>query len=102
VELFVPSWIPSISSVQYASTPASWFGVSAAQLSLIFSGLGASAPLDPAVYAVVAATLLAVAGLTCILPAYRASRLGRSLEDAEAYASHLFEVSLQDGFVRAL
>jgi hypothetical protein len=30
------------------------------------------------------------------------SRLGRSLEDAEAYASHLFEVSLQDGFVRAL
>jgi hypothetical protein len=30
------------------------------------------------------------------------SRLGRSLEDAEAYASHLLEVSLQDGFVRAL
>jgi hypothetical protein len=26
------------------------------------------------------------------------SRLGRSLEEAEAYARHLFEVSLQDGF----
>jgi uncharacterized protein (DUF1501 family) len=34
-------WIPSISSVQYASTLASWFGVSAAQLSLIFPALGA-------------------------------------------------------------
>jgi predicted permease len=32
-------------------------------------------PLDPVVYAVVAATLLAVAGLACILPAWRASRL---------------------------
>jgi ABC-type antimicrobial peptide transport system permease subunit len=32
-------------------------------------------PLDPAVYAAVAATLLAVAGLACILPAWRASRL---------------------------
>jgi uncharacterized protein (DUF1501 family) len=34
-------WIPSTSSVQYASTLATWFGVSAAQLSLIFPGLGA-------------------------------------------------------------
>jgi predicted permease len=32
-------------------------------------------PLDPVVYAAVAATLLAVAGLACILPAWRASRL---------------------------
>jgi ABC-type antimicrobial peptide transport system permease subunit len=32
-------------------------------------------PLDPVVYAAVAATLLAVAGSACILPAWRASRL---------------------------
>jgi predicted permease len=32
-------------------------------------------PLDPAVYAAVAATLLAVAALACIVPAWRASRL---------------------------
>ena len=32
-------------------------------------------PFDPAVYAAVAATLLAVAALACILPAWRASRL---------------------------
>ena len=30
------------------------------------------------------------------------SRLGRSLEEAEAYATYLFEVSLRNGFVRAL
>jgi hypothetical protein len=30
------------------------------------------------------------------------SRRGHSLEDAEAYASHLLDASLQDGFVRAL
>jgi hypothetical protein len=30
------------------------------------------------------------------------SKLRHSLEDAEAYASHLLEVSLQDGFIRAL
>jgi hypothetical protein len=30
------------------------------------------------------------------------SRQGHSLEDAEAYASHLLDASLQDGFVRAL
>jgi uncharacterized protein (DUF1501 family) len=34
-------WIPSISSVQYAATLASWFGVSPAQLSTIFPNLGA-------------------------------------------------------------
>jgi ABC-type lipoprotein release transport system permease subunit len=32
-------------------------------------------PLDPAVYAAVAATLLAVAAFACIVPAWRASRL---------------------------
>jgi predicted permease len=32
-------------------------------------------PLDPLVYAAVAVTLLAVAGLACLLPAWRASRL---------------------------
>jgi uncharacterized protein (DUF1501 family) len=34
-------WIPSTGSVQYAATLASWFGVSAAQLSSIFPSLGA-------------------------------------------------------------
>jgi hypothetical protein len=29
-------------------------------------------------------------------------RRGRSLEDAEAYASHLLDASLEDGFVRVL
>jgi uncharacterized protein (DUF1501 family) len=33
-------WIPSTSSVQYASTLASWFGVGASQLSSIFPSLG--------------------------------------------------------------
>jgi putative ABC transport system permease protein len=32
-------------------------------------------PLDPAIFAAVAATLLAVAGFACIVPAWRASRL---------------------------
>jgi uncharacterized protein (DUF1501 family) len=34
-------WIPSTSSVQYASTLASWFGVNASQLTSIFPSLGA-------------------------------------------------------------
>jgi uncharacterized protein (DUF1501 family) len=34
-------WIPSTSTVQYAATLASWFGVSAAQMNLIFPSLGA-------------------------------------------------------------
>ncbi len=34
-------WIPSTGSVQYAATLASWFGVSAAQLSSIFPNLAA-------------------------------------------------------------
>jgi uncharacterized protein (DUF1501 family) len=33
-------WIPSTGSVQYAATLASWFGVSASQLSTIFPNLG--------------------------------------------------------------
>ena len=32
-------------------------------------------PLDPAVYAVVATTLVAVAAFACIIPSWRASRL---------------------------
>jgi ABC-type antimicrobial peptide transport system permease subunit len=32
-------------------------------------------PLDPAVFAAVSATLLAVAGFACLVPAWRASRL---------------------------
>jgi putative ABC transport system permease protein len=32
-------------------------------------------PLDPAVFTVVAASLLAVAALACVVPAWRASRL---------------------------
>ncbi len=34
-------WIPSTSTVQYAATLASWFGVNASQLSQIFPSLGA-------------------------------------------------------------
>jgi putative ABC transport system permease protein len=32
-------------------------------------------PFDPAVFAAVSATLLAVAALACVVPAWRASRL---------------------------
>ena len=32
-------------------------------------------PLDPEVFVAVAATLLAAAGLACVVPAWRASRL---------------------------
>jgi len=42
---------------------------------LIQSMLYGTRPLDPAIFAVVAATLLAVAALACLLPAWRASRL---------------------------
>ena len=34
-------WIPSTGTVQYAATLASWFGVSSAQLNMIFPSLGA-------------------------------------------------------------
>ena len=42
---------------------------------LIRSMLYATQPLDPAVFAVVAATLLLVAAMACMVPAWRASRL---------------------------
>jgi predicted permease len=48
---------------------------SAAAVRLIASILYQTEPLDPAVFASVAALLLAVAILACILPAWRASRL---------------------------
>jgi putative ABC transport system permease protein len=48
---------------------------SAATVRLIQSMLYDTHPLDPAVFAGVAATLLLVAALACIVPAWRASRL---------------------------
>jgi putative ABC transport system permease protein len=48
---------------------------SAAAARLIRSMLYATQPLDPAVFAAVAATLLLVAALACLVPAWRASRL---------------------------
>ena len=48
---------------------------SAAVVRLIRSMLYETSPLDPAVFAAVAAILIAVAGLACMLPAWRASRL---------------------------
>jgi putative ABC transport system permease protein len=42
---------------------------------LIQSMLYGTSPLDPAVFASVAATLLAVAALACLLPAWKASRI---------------------------
>jgi len=53
------------------------FGLAAsvAAVRLVQSMLYKTEPLDPAVFATVAATLLAVAALACLLPAWRASRL---------------------------
>src|SRR6185312_5335505 len=48
---------------------------SAAAVRLIQSMLYETPPLDPAIYAAVAATLLAVAALSCLVPAWRASRI---------------------------
>jgi putative ABC transport system permease protein len=48
---------------------------SAGVVRLIRSMLYETSPLDPAVFAAVAATLLLVAALACMLPAWRASRL---------------------------
>jgi predicted permease len=48
---------------------------SAGVVRLIRSMLYETSPLDPSVFAVVAMTLLVVAALACILPAWRASRL---------------------------
>ena len=48
---------------------------SAGVVRLIRSMLYDTRPLDPAVFAAVAAALLLVAGMACVLPAWRASRL---------------------------
>jgi predicted permease len=48
---------------------------SAGAVRLIQSMLYGTRPLDPAIFAAVAATLLVVAGVACIVPAWRASRL---------------------------
>ena len=48
---------------------------SAGAVRLIGSMLYGTKPLDPAVFAVVAATLLVVAALACVVPAWRASRI---------------------------
>jgi predicted permease len=48
---------------------------SAATVDLIKSMLYQTAPIDPAVFAMVAITLLCVAVIACLLPAWRASRL---------------------------
>jgi predicted permease len=51
------------------------FVVSAGAVRLIQSMLYGTRPLDPAIFAAVAATLLAVAALACLVPAWRASRI---------------------------
>jgi ABC-type antimicrobial peptide transport system permease subunit len=50
-------------------------GGSAAAVRLMRSMLYETQPLDPAVFALVATTLLSVAALACTIPAWRASRL---------------------------
>lgn len=50
-------------------------GVSAAATQLIAAMLYNTRPLDPVVFSTVAAALLAVAALACMIPAWRASRL---------------------------
>ena len=50
-------------------------GASAGLVRLIRSMLYETQPLDPAVFILVTATLLAVAGFACMLPAWQASRL---------------------------
>jgi putative ABC transport system permease protein len=49
--------------------------VSAGAVRLIQSMLYGTRPLEPAIFAAVAATLLAVAALACLVPAWRASRI---------------------------
>jgi ABC-type antimicrobial peptide transport system permease subunit len=48
---------------------------SAGAVRLIESMLYGTRPLDPAIFAAVAATLLVVAALACLIPAWRASRI---------------------------
>jgi len=50
-------------------------GASAASVRLIRSMLYETQPLDPSVFVAVSGMLLVVAGLACLLPAWRASRL---------------------------
>jgi ABC-type lipoprotein release transport system permease subunit len=50
-------------------------GASAVVVRLIQTMLYETEPLDPAVFISVSATLLIVAGLACLLPSWRASRL---------------------------
>ncbi len=50
-------------------------GASAASVRLIRSMLYDTEPFDPMVFALVSGTLLVVAGVACLLPAWRASRL---------------------------
>jgi ABC-type antimicrobial peptide transport system permease subunit len=52
-----------------------WPCSSAAAVRLIQSMLYGTRPLDPAIFAAVAATLLVVAALACLVPAWRASRI---------------------------
>jgi ABC-type antimicrobial peptide transport system permease subunit len=49
--------------------------VSAGAVRLIQSMLHGTRPLDPAIFAAVAATLMVVAALACLVPAWRASRI---------------------------
>jgi len=49
--------------------------VSVGTVRLIQSMLYGTQPLDPATFAAVAATLLAVAAVACLVPAWRASRI---------------------------
>lgn len=51
------------------------FAASTGAVRLIGAMLYGTRPLDPAVFAVVASTLLAVAALACLVPAWRASRI---------------------------
>jgi putative ABC transport system permease protein len=50
-------------------------GVGAGAVRLIQSMLYGTRPLDPSIFAIVAATLIVVAALACIVPAWRASRI---------------------------
>ena len=50
-------------------------GASAGTMHLIQSMLYETKPLDPTIFTTVAATLLAVAALACMIPAWRASRI---------------------------
>jgi len=54
---------------------ATGLAASAGVVRLIRSMLYETAPMDPAVFVSVAAILLLVAGVACLIPAWRASRL---------------------------